>query len=51
MVLTFALGPKVRVVKVVALGERRGPSEEAKTLYDEIGSAALESLARGPASR
>ena len=51
MVLTFALGPKVRVVKVVALGERRGPSAEAQTLYDEIGSAAPESLARRPASR
>jgi len=51
IVLTFALGPKVRVVKVVALGERRGPSEEAKTLYDEIDSAAPESLARGSASR
>ena len=51
MVLTFALGPKVRVVKVVALGERRGPSEEAKPLYDEIDGAAPESLARGPGSR
>lgn len=51
MVLTFALGPKVRVVKVVALGERRGPPEEAKALYDEIDSAGPESLARGPASR
>ena len=51
MVLTFALGPRVRVVKVVALGERRGPSAEAQTLYDEIDSARPESLARGPASR
>jgi ribosome-associated heat shock protein Hsp15 len=36
MVLTFALGPRVRVVRVVALGERRGPATEARTLYDEI---------------
>ena len=36
MVLTVALGPKVRVVKIVALGERRGPATEAKGLYDEI---------------
>ena len=36
MVLTFALGPKVRVVKIVALGERRGPATEAKGLSDEI---------------
>ncbi|HTR83620.1 MAG TPA: RNA-binding S4 domain-containing protein [Reyranella sp.] len=36
MVLTFALGPKVRVVRIVALGERRGPAPEARALYDEI---------------
>jgi len=36
MVLTFALGSKVRVVRIVALGERRGPAPEARTLYDEI---------------
>jgi ribosome-associated heat shock protein Hsp15 len=39
MVLTFALGPKVRVVKIVALGERRGPATEARALYDEIEAA------------
>jgi ribosome-associated heat shock protein Hsp15 len=39
MVLTFALGPRVRVVRVVALGERRGPAIEARTLYDEIDDA------------
>ncbi|MDI1284483.1 MAG: RNA-binding S4 domain-containing protein [Reyranella sp.] len=39
MVLTFALGPRVRVVRIVALGERRGPTSEACTLYDEIDSA------------
>jgi ribosome-associated heat shock protein Hsp15 len=26
----------VRVVRIVALGERRGPAPEARTLYDEI---------------
>jgi ribosome-associated heat shock protein Hsp15 len=36
MVLTFALGPSVKVVRVVALGERRGPAPEARTLYEEI---------------
>lgn len=36
MVLTFALGPRVHVVRVLALGERRGPAPEARTLYDEI---------------
>ena len=38
MILTFALGPKVRVVKIVALGERRGPAPEARLLYEEIES-------------
>jgi ribosome-associated heat shock protein Hsp15 len=36
MVLTFALGPKVRVVRILALGERRGPASEARALYEEI---------------
>jgi ribosome-associated heat shock protein Hsp15 len=39
MVLTFALGSKVWVVRIVALGERRGPAAEARTLYEEIDSA------------
>ena len=39
MVLTFALGAKVRVVRVVAIGERRGPAVEARSLYEEIDSA------------
>jgi ribosome-associated heat shock protein Hsp15 len=39
MVLAFALGPKVRVVRIVALGERRGPAPEARSLYDEIDNA------------
>jgi ribosome-associated heat shock protein Hsp15 len=39
MVLTFALGPKVRGLKIVALGARRGPATEARSLYDEIESA------------
>ena len=39
MVLTFALGPKVRVIRILALGERRGPAVEARTLYEEIDSA------------
>ena len=38
MVLTFALGPLVKVVRIMALGERRGPAPEARTLYEEIDS-------------
>jgi ribosome-associated heat shock protein Hsp15 len=36
MVLTFALGSRVRVIRIVALGERRGPAPEAQALYEEI---------------
>jgi ribosome-associated heat shock protein Hsp15 len=39
MVLTFALGSRVHVIRIVALGERRGPAPEARTLYDEIDGA------------
>jgi ribosome-associated heat shock protein Hsp15 len=39
MVLTFALGARVRVVRIMALGERRGPAPEARALYDEIDGA------------
>ncbi|HWA50328.1 MAG TPA: RNA-binding S4 domain-containing protein [Dongiaceae bacterium] len=35
-VLTFALGPHVRVIKIAALGERRGPAPEARLLYEDL---------------
>ncbi len=35
-VLTFPLGPHIRVIKVLALGERRGPASEARTLYQDL---------------
>jgi len=35
-VLTFALGPHIRVIKIVALGERRGPAPEARLLYEDL---------------
>jgi len=35
-VLTLALGGGVRVVRVLDLAERRGGSEAAKTLYEEV---------------
>jgi ribosome-associated heat shock protein Hsp15 len=35
-VLTFALGPHIRVIRVVALGERRGPATEAQALYADL---------------
>lgn len=35
-VLTFAQGPYVRVIEIVALGSRRGPAPEARTLYRDL---------------
>ncbi|MBK1634687.1 RNA-binding S4 domain-containing protein [Rhodovulum adriaticum] len=34
--LTFAQGRDIRVVRIVAPGERRGPAPEARTLYDDL---------------
>jgi ribosome-associated heat shock protein Hsp15 len=35
-VLTFAQGPHVRIIRVVALGVRRGPASEARLLYEDL---------------
>jgi ribosome-associated heat shock protein Hsp15 len=35
-VLTFPLGPGIRVVRILALPTRRGPAAEARTLYEEL---------------
>jgi len=35
-VLTFPQGPHVRVVKVIAIGARRGPAPEAQALYEDL---------------
>jgi ribosome-associated heat shock protein Hsp15 len=35
-VLTFPQANDVRVIKVLALGERRGPAPEAQTLYEDL---------------
>ena len=35
-VLTFPLGPHIRVIKVTALASRRGPSAEARGLYEDL---------------
>lgn len=34
--LTFPQGDRIRVVRVRALGTRRGPAEEARGLYEEL---------------
>jgi len=35
-VLTFAQGQHIRVIKVLALGIRRGPAVEAQALYEDL---------------
>ena len=35
-VLTFPLGPRIRVLRILALATRRGPAQEARTLYEEL---------------
>jgi len=35
-VLTFPLGPHIRVIRVLALGVRRGPPAEARALYEDL---------------
>ncbi|CCQ75535.1 RNA-binding S4 domain-containing protein [Magnetospira sp. QH-2] len=35
-VLTFPQGPHMRVIQILALGTRRGPAPEARTLYEDL---------------
>lgn len=35
-VLTFSLREQIRVIKIVALGTRRGPAREAVLLYEDL---------------
>ncbi|MEE2934196.1 MAG: RNA-binding S4 domain-containing protein [Pseudomonadota bacterium] len=35
-VLTFAQGQRIRIIRVRALGERRGPASEARDLYEDL---------------
>lgn len=35
-VLTFPQGRHIRVVRILALGERRGPAPEAQQLYEDL---------------
>jgi ribosome-associated heat shock protein Hsp15 len=48
MVLTFPLGRHIRVIKVVALGERRGPAAEAQQLYEDLAPPAAETALPRP---
>ncbi len=35
-VLTFTLQDRIRIVRIIALGERRGPAPEAQALYEDM---------------
>lgn len=47
-VLTFSQGRHIRVVKVLALGSRRGPADEARTLYEDLSPPAPETAMNIP---
>ena len=36
MVLTFPQAKDIRVIKIIALGKRRGPAPEAQELYEDL---------------
>ena len=38
--LSFALGGRVRAVRILALGARRGPAPEAQALYADLDARA-----------
>lgn len=38
--LVFVLGGRLHALRVVALGERRGPAEEARALYETLSGPA-----------
>ena len=38
-VLTFPQGAQIRIVRVLAIGTRRGPAPEAQALYEDVSGA------------
>lgn len=49
-VLTFPLGASIRVIRVLALGSRRGPAPEAQALYEDLAPPSTQTRDRPPAS-
>lgn len=45
-VVTLAIHDQVRVLKVLACGERRGPASEARTLYEDLSPEPVPRLPR-----
>ena len=48
-VLTFPQGRHIRVVRVAALGTRRGPAPEAQQLYEDLKPPSADNRLPGPA--
>jgi ribosome-associated heat shock protein Hsp15 len=46
-VLTFPQGGMIRVVRVLAAGERRGPATEAQGLYEDVSPPVVAPSPRG----
>ena len=47
-VLTFSQGKTVRVIRIEALGTRRGPAAEAQTLYSDLSPPEVKSRESAP---
>jgi ribosome-associated heat shock protein Hsp15 len=47
-VLTFPQGDLIRVVRIIACGERRGPAPEAQSLYEDLTPPAAEKPPQNP---
>jgi len=43
--IVFAVGGRVVAIRIEALGDRRGPPAQARTLYSSLGGSLGESLA------
>lgn len=46
--LTFAMGDHVRVIRIEALGTRRGPAPEAQALYTDLSPTEAKSKDKNP---
>lgn len=49
-VLTIVVGPRLRVLKVLDVGERRGPASEARGLFEDLTPPAEPREAQPPAT-
>ena len=50
-VLTFPQGERIRVIRIEAIGQRRGPAPEAQVLYTDLEPGPAPAPGPGPAER